>query len=109
VERWRDNPIRMSPEAKKWLRIWKERGRLVKCTDCFGTQRTKPQAHVDGVRLREMACGTEGCLGRLRSLGWWDELSQVRLGTIADRALRRRGVGIRARQGTPARGPRRVH
>lgn len=49
-------------------------GRRVRCTVCRTWQRTDPAAHTANLRLREMTCTTEGCLGRLRTLGWWARL-----------------------------------
>ncbi len=109
MQRWKDDVIRMSPEAKRWVGIWKRTGRRVKCTDCLEKQRTKPHDHVSGLRLREMACTTEGCLGRLRTMGWWDALSSEAKRAIGGRALRARGIGIRARRDKPGREPPLVH
>jgi len=41
---------------------------------CRTWQRTDPAKHALGWRLREMACDTAGCDGRLRSVDWWDRL-----------------------------------
>lgn len=49
-------------------------GRRVKCTVCRKWQRTDPASHEAGIRLREMYCTTEACLGRLRSQPWWKAL-----------------------------------
>lgn len=59
----------MSPQA-----YFSSVGRRVRCTVCRTWQRTDPQMHQAGWRLREMQCSTEGCLGRLRSRPWWARL-----------------------------------
>lgn len=63
--RWRS---KLSPSDH-----WKKWGRLVRCDGCGHTQRTRPEAHREGKRLRNMNCqAIAGCNGRLRTFGWWE-------------------------------------
>lgn len=62
-------------------------GRRVKCTVCRKWQRTDPGAHEAGVRIREMYCTTEACLGRLRSQPWWKRLEAAQAEHIENARL----------------------
>ncbi len=49
-------------------------GRRVRCVACGTWQRTAPEQHAAGLRLREMNCKTTNCPGRLRTIPWWGRL-----------------------------------
>jgi len=82
----------METRSKHWKAAesprdyFRRHGRRVRCTSCGTWQRTDPESHQRGKRIREMGCVREGCRGRLRSQGWWKRLD-------SDLAQTQRGEG----------------
>jgi len=73
----------MESRSKQWRAsespqdYFRRHGRRVRCTACGTWQRTDPEQHQKGKRVRQMSCVREGCRGRLRTGKWWADLERA--------------------------------